>query len=322
MWASNQNVLTRLKSYASVRSRRLSTPFVKVFQWYLVSRARHPVQAPIFIVGAPRTGSTILYQTLTENFQLRYIDNLACKWNGALLWGLWRSDKRFGARPHGNFKARFGNTTSFGDHAPCECGEFWYRWLPRDRHYIDAAEVPLKHLDEIRSEIESVSAYFGQPLLFKNLNMGQRLKLVAKVFPNAKIIYLQRDPRFVVRSILAARQKLNFPADGWWSVKPKNYLALLPLPEKQRTAAQVFHLQQQIENDLALFDSKNVFTLHYQSLGPRQIEAIACWAGLEKREKQNLPVFQTDRPKNMPPDELDALSELVSKHPFQEQLFI
>jgi hypothetical protein len=30
------------------------------------------------MIGAPRTGSTILYQSLTNYFDLLYIDNLVC----------------------------------------------------------------------------------------------------------------------------------------------------------------------------------------------------------------------------------------------------
>jgi len=90
---------------------------------------------------------------------------------------------------------------------------------------------------EIREEVKGASGYLQRPLLFKNLNAGQRLRLINKAFPDGKIIFVRHDPRFVTRSILKARKKVGTPANKWWSIMPPNVNDFLQLPESEMCAA-------------------------------------------------------------------------------------
>ena len=44
---------------------------------------------PVFIIGAPRTGSTILYQGLTNYIDVLYIDNLTSRLYKNFFFGIW-----------------------------------------------------------------------------------------------------------------------------------------------------------------------------------------------------------------------------------------
>ncbi|EGG99893.1 hypothetical protein imdm_491 [gamma proteobacterium IMCC2047] len=277
---------------------------------------------PVFIIGAPRTGSTILYQALTNTYDLTYIDNLASKWHRNLLFGAWLSDKKFKGRPHNNFKAKHGNTGQYGKRAPNECGQFWYRWLPRDRHFIDYKDIDASCVDEIRHSVNAVIQYFGKPILFKNLNAGQRLRLLQQAFPNAKFIYLRRDPRFIVRSIMTARKRANVNQKQWWSVKPANFETLLSLPEPEMCAAQVFYLEQQIEEDLKLFPKENVREVHFQQLSEDMICSLGEWIGVSKRLLGTMPTFKKDHLNALDVDELKRLEVTINKYPFGNSVFI
>jgi hypothetical protein len=280
------------------------------------------IAAPVFIVGAPRTGSTILYQSLTSAYQFAYIDNAACAWHRNLRFGLWLSRKKYGDGPHDNFNAEHGDTSRFGGHAPSECGQFWYRWLPRDRHFIDHFEVTPQMVKEIREEVLGASNYLQRPLLFKNLNAGQRLRFIHKAFPNAKIIFVRRDPRFVTRSIIKARKKVGTPPGKWWSIMPPNVNDLLELPEREMCAAQVYHLERQIEEDLALFPEENVQNIHYQVFDAALINRLGEWCGVPTRKGGQVPEFQHDDLASLPLDERKELETLVEKFPFKKELFV
>lgn len=277
---------------------------------------------PTFIIGAPRTGSTILYQALTNAYRFAYIDNLACTWHRNLRFGLWLSRKRYGDCPHNNFKSVHGNTRKFGGHAPSECGQFWYRWLPMDRHFIDHDEVSPHAVNQMRAEVFGASNYLQRPLLFKNLNAGQRLRLIHRAFPDAKIIFVRRDPRFVTRSLLNARKKAGIPEDQWWSIMPPNVDELRTLPEGERCAAQVYSLERQIEQDLSLFPEENVKEIHYQTLNEDLVRQLGDWSGAFAREGAEVPEFEHDDPRRLQPEDLSGLERLIERYPFKKELFV
>lgn len=298
-------------------------PLIKVLEYIFFNLPiKNSSQQPIFIIGAPRTGSTILYQALTNNYRVLYIDNTACAWWRNLRFGLWLSQKKYGDAPHNNFKSEHGDTKKFGGHAPSECGTFWYRWLPKDRHFIDHFEITEQMIKQIRCEVLGASHYLKQPLVFKNLNAGQRLRLIHKAFPNARIIYVRRDPRFVVRSILKARHQVGVKPGQWWSIMPRNVNELLKLPENEMCVAQVYHLEKQIEEDMALFPEENVREVHYQAFNELLIHDLGRWIGVPRREGGEAPTFQKDVLERLSQQELKQLNQWVEQYPFNKELFV
>jgi hypothetical protein len=240
---------------------------------------------PIFIVGAPRTGSTVLYQLITNAFDVLYIDNLAAKWYMNLYYGFHKSIKRFGHTGHNCFDSDFGDTKSGGLHAPAECGEFWYQWLPRHKHFIDSNEVSDSSLEEIRQVITAVINRFNRPLIFKNLNAGQRMKMIKEIFPNAKFIFVTRDPYFTAQSILKAKRSLGIPDNQFWSIMPKNIEFLKELTWYEQICGQVFYLEKQIREDSNLFN--DVLIVKYENLVSEPadvLETIKDFADLHPRK--------------------------------------
>ncbi|GAA3904750.1 hypothetical protein GCM10022228_13700 [Halomonas cibimaris] len=301
---------------------RFLSPAIRIWENHFFHSDKKTEHPPVFIIGAPRTGSTILYQALTNAYQFAYIDNTACAWHRNLRFGLWLSRRKYGDAPHDNFKAEHGNTSNFGGHAPSECGQFWYRWLPKDRHFIDHHEVTPKMVAEIRREVLGASACLQRPLLFKNLNAGQRLRLIHQAFPDAKIIFVRRDPRFVIRSIRKARQKTGTRAGQWWSIMPPNVDDLLALPEGAMCAAQAYYLEEQIDKDLMSFPEENVQRVHYQDFDDKLIHRLGAWCNVAPREGGELPAFHHDDPHNLPRQEREALASLAEQYPFKKELFV
>jgi len=269
-------------------------PAVRAWQRkYLDSFGEQPSRhQPIFIIGAPRSGSTILYQALTNHLDVLYIDNLACGWYEALFFGLWRSHRRFGDAPHDVFVSELGSTVASGKHAPSECGSFWYRWLDRENHFVDHDDVTERMVSGIRREINAAMNYFDKPILIKNLNAGQRLRLLAKCFPGARFIHIQRELEDNVRSLHVARQALGIRKGQWWSVRPKGYEALLRLPEREMLVAQVASIERQIAEDIALFPEGSREIVQYKDLCPETIVGLGHWLGLRPREAGSIPVFE------------------------------
>lgn len=220
---------------------------------------RHPV---VFLVGAPRSGSTFLFQLATHALDVTYTDNLAALLYRNWLAGLWLGRCIYGNRPHGVFDSRHG--VGPGWHAPSEAGEFWYRWLPRDRHFLTADDVDAAASAALRAELVAATAWLGRPLLFKNLPMGQRLGFLRAMLPEARIVHCRRDPVDTVASILAARRDRGIAAADWWSVMPRDVDSLRPLPELQRVVAQVLAIDAQIAADCRQLPAGQVLAVDYQ----------------------------------------------------------
>jgi hypothetical protein len=219
---------------------------------------------PVFIVGAPRSGSTALYQALTECLDLLYIDNLASLFYRNLYFGMWLSQSVFHRRRHGCFQSEQGSTEGCGLHAPAECGDFWYRWLPREPHYIPKGQLGEVALRQIRQTIYAIIHRFRRPLVFKNLNAGQRMGMLRQITPNARFIFIRRDPVFTAQSIMEVKREKGLDARDWWSIMPENQPRLLELDGPEMAVAQVFYLERQIMMDRHLFPPEQCVDIRYE----------------------------------------------------------
>ena len=188
------------------------------------------------------------------------------------------SNALYGSAAHNVLENSYGKAVGFSPKMPTEAGYLWGRWLPRDKHFMEADEVSARKKAEIRRDITSISNYLEKPLLFKNLLIGQRLRLIHEIFPDAKIILLSRNQVYTTQSILLARAKFNVPKHQMWSIRPPNFEELERLGEVEMVARQAFFIDKQMRQDSALFDSRNVLEVSYESLELLDEKMVREWA--------------------------------------------
>jgi hypothetical protein len=193
-----------------------------------------------FIVGVPRSGTTLLYQLLSQtgtfgyptNFVARYVANPGF---GALAQRLFQPM----APPRSSeLKSRLGQTD--GWNSPHEFGYFWERWFPFDDHHEPIAEA----LDAIDGdELLRTLAYFERcseaPLLFKNTILSFVLPSLAELIPDARFIEIVREPGHVAMSLLGAREKMYGDPSAWFSTRPANWQSLMELDPLHQVAGQI-----------------------------------------------------------------------------------
>lgn len=243
----------------------LVSPLIKVWEDKQIKKyASMPLKhQPVFIIGAPRTGSTILYQTITNQLDVLYIDNLVCYFYRNIFFGFWLSNKFFGQKAHNCFDSDHGNTN--GLHSPSECGAFWYRWLPKERHFIDYDDITDTMVREIRDEITAVINYFDKPLVINNNNLGLRIRLLHRAFPNAKFIIADREPLWVAQSLLKARYRFFGTYEKWWSMLPENFKEIQKLNFYKQVVFQHYFINKRMYDDLKnLYEEINYITIEYK----------------------------------------------------------
>lgn len=245
---------------------------------------RHP---PILIVGAPRSGSTLLYQALVQGFDVGYLSNRHCR-----LWGapsLVERTRR--SSPRASFDSRFGQTS--GPDAPSECGPFWYRFFRRRPQYVPLGEADPQQLRRLRAAVRALGDAAGRPLVFKNLLCTLRLEPIGTALPEAVFVAIRRDLVANAASVLEARKTLHGNYDTWWSAEPPEVDDLRALPAHEQAVEQVRRIEALVDRDRERLGAHRFLELRYEELCDDPHGALAAVAGLAKANGFTLARRQT-----------------------------
>lgn len=222
---------------------------------------------PVFIVGLPRSGSTFVYQVLTDMFDVSFIDNLMTLGRETLYFSTWLSNLFFRGRMHHSYTSTYGNTWESGLHAPSEAGALWYRWIPDNAVYVDENSLSKKNRVAMALNISALINRYKKPLLIKNLYFSTRIRLIHALFPTAKFILVKREPLFIAQSIYLSRlENSKNPEFDWWSVKFPGYESLLGKPLEEQVARQVYELERLLKRDLAEVNAEFVIEVNYETM--------------------------------------------------------
>ena len=257
-------------------------------------RPERPTPMPLFIVGVPRSGTTLTYQLITQQLSLYYFTEIM-----GYLYGMpnlvTRLLKPFINRPRPVFESHYGKIAGFL--APSEDANFWFRWFPRTGklgHYVEPSTINENHYKGLKTTLASMAAISGKPLVFKNVYLSMVVGVLAQLLPHAKFIVVKRDPLLTCQSILTRRLKGPHPQE-WWSVKPPQYHKIHLLPIWQQVTEQVFYVSKILERDMLRYAAGRYFEIEYENLcqNPGQvINDLAKWlkpAGYNTYPNQTFP---------------------------------
>ena len=217
---------------------------------------RHP---PIFFLGAPRSGSTLAVQVITDVLDVGYISNRHCQWFGApaLAEKLFHPTRQ---RPTSNYKSRHGEID--GWHAPAECGEWWYRFFRREPAYVTLDEIDPHSMKRFRQSVAALTDAFDRPIIFKNLYASLRIQAIAHYLPESLFIVIHRNEVGNGHSLLEARKHVYGDYKKWWSMEPPGVEQLKCLPPHEQVIEQIRHIHSAIVKDLRVSGAATSRTLH------------------------------------------------------------
>lgn len=253
----------------------------------LVSRHRVRGAPIIFIVGVPRTGTTLLYQLMARHLDVVYISNAVARYWLAPLWALQRAESEAGIE----LQSHLGRTE--GDAAPHEFGWFWGYHAPvRGSHRQTESELDAFDWDSIASELEAISGWAERPLVVKSLPaVDYHIARFARELPGSRFIHATRDPRFTAQSLLESRRKRYGDEKTWWSIRPRDVDAWLDRDPIEQVAHQIEDISRHIEEGLATLPSNRVTSIPYEDLLENpvaEISRIARFAGSPMRNSAEL----------------------------------
>ncbi len=274
--------------------------------------------SPVFIIGVPRSGTTILYQLITQIFNVTYFNNFVNLSRENLYFGSWLSHKIFKGKPHNSYISNYGNTKESGLSAPSEIGNFWYRWIPRNKIYIKENDLTHEEKQEIYNNFSSIINRYNQPLVIKNLYLSQRLRLIYDIFPKAKFIYVKRSPLFTAQSLFLGRRKHNRNISEWWSIEPKNVQEIKNLSALEQVVAQTYYIDKQIYEDLLLFPRENILNIQYEEIEDVNtvLEKVKHFLSVQTREKlrKSKPEISIQNTQKLQNREFRKLEQIVANY--------
>jgi len=119
-----------------------------------VNSAPPPRFPPIFIIGLPRVGSTLVYQAIVRGLVTSYFCNAAATGPRAPAL-ITRALSRFlTITPPDCYTSDYGITR--GWNAPAQAREIWGRWFPGDQSYVGGGGCPATDLRAIRGTVSRI----------------------------------------------------------------------------------------------------------------------------------------------------------------------
>ncbi|HSS65598.1 MAG TPA: sulfotransferase [Gammaproteobacteria bacterium] len=228
----------------------------------------------VFVLGAPRSGTTLVYQIITQQFDVAYLTGVMNYLYG--MPNLWaRVSKHRVGRPPPIFESRYGKTP--GVFAPAEPANFWFRWFPRDGidgNYLAAEALSGDKLIQLRNALNCMIRIHQKPMAFKNVYLDMVIPILAKALPRACFVFLRRDMLWNCHSLVLARRRQGLE-NRWWSVRPPGYRKLLAEPLWKQAAQQVLRTREIIERDLRDSAEGRFLEVEYEALcdDPRSVLA-------------------------------------------------
>lgn len=236
-------------------------------------RGQRPAAPVIFLVGGPRSGSTLTLQALAASGLFAYPTNLMSRFAaspgiGARIQAM-LCDERFDYRGE---LADVGRPISFesdlgksaGALQPNEFWYFWRRFFPLEQpRKLSESELRQVDVDGFLAGLAAIQAVDGRPLALKAMLVMQDLPFLASLLPNAVFVDVRRHPYFQCQSLLEARRSFSGDVDRWYSVEPDGIDKLSEMDAHHQVAAQVHMLNESLDQQLAAIGQPRTVTMTY-----------------------------------------------------------
>jgi hypothetical protein len=227
-----------------------------------------------FIIGAPRSGSTLLLQWGASLGVFSYPTNVLNRFAyapyiGALIQKLLFDPKYDFSEEFSDinssveFASNLGKTQGALDTS--EFQHFFRSYMNNfDPQYLTKEEINKVDFDGIKKGLASIEAAFEKPFIVKLVMLEFNLANVFSNIRNSIYLYIKREPLYNMQSLLIAREKYFNDRKIWWSVKPMEYEKLKEMDIYHQIAGQVYYSNKAIENALDSIPQKNKVIIQYE----------------------------------------------------------
>jgi hypothetical protein len=233
-----------------------------------VAMARAPAAprwSPTFVVGAPRSGTTLVALHAFNAFELAYVPNVSNVHRKTPLVLARRALKR--GKWRGGYDNRYGE--SQGDLGPSDGWSVLNRWFDR---YGEATAAEAARAKDLVRLVAGLEQSFDAPFLNKNNANSARVRALAKLFPDALFVHVRRELADAAASLLEARERHEVALGQWWSAAPPQYRARTFGSAIEQVAATLVGIDRYVEGALSEVAAGRTLVLEYERFCERPSE--------------------------------------------------
>ena len=207
----------------------------------------------IVIVGAPRSGTTLVHQALAHAGDAAYVSNIAARFAACAPLGALLHDAMGVAAP---FTGRSLHGATSDPAEPHEFGRFWEMLFGVDS--LEEPAAPHPPGEEDWKPLDHLMGAFGRPLLVKSFGYLWHVAALAARYPAASFVHVQRDAAANAASLARLYRARSGPGGPplWTSAVTRATIDRWSGADlDQRCLAQVNDLNQRIRRDLGDIDA-------------------------------------------------------------------
>jgi len=198
----------------------------------------------LFVVGSPRSGTSVLFKTLSAHPSFACTTQLTRRFRAR--WLLVRIAELTGKR-----------------HRPVEAGKLWKSFWPNAKVERTEADLTEEHRRKLRRIVAGHCRHFRRPVfLAKRPDFSIRIRWLAAGLPDAKFVHIIRDGRAVARSILEQIRRRGMPR--WGLIGRKLWPELLEMEPAPYSGALWSRTTTLCARALATLEPDRVVTVRYE----------------------------------------------------------
>ncbi len=212
----------------------------------------------VFIVGSPRTGSTLLYQLMINFFNFYYFTNFVN--NNFYMYPIVGTVIQEPLRKYKRaveYESYYGKTK--GLFGPSEASFIFRRWYGGEHpSQLYSSKVLPYAKEHMVNTFKSIYGLTYKAVLTKNAWNCFRIENLSNIFPNIHYVWIRRDIRDAAFSDLEARYKRGSPYH-WNSATTANYKEIQKLPYWEQVVEQQYWFNVHIEKELNIRSSYQIW---------------------------------------------------------------
>lgn len=223
---------------------------------------RTPERGPIFVVGAPRSGTTVAYLMITTRYVSGFLPNLSKRWPNNQLLAVALASRMGSDRARSSLENVRGEAA--GAMAPSDGWTVFHRWF--GRYDARGDHLTTERLHEFQTIAWFAERWYGGPFVNKNNDHATRIPVLAELFPHALFVNVVRARPDAVLSLCKVRESLGVPTEDWWATATPEFSDETAGTQLRRAVITVLGAQRHIERELSRLPADRYLTVGYPEL--------------------------------------------------------